>query len=74
MVSIRIDKPCQSDAQQIERFFLAAVSKFKETGLERADRLSKDIAFFKSEYQLEPTVQEDGPGKAYSRCTIIPIT
>ena len=46
---------------------MSAVARFQETGLERADRLSKDIAFFKDEYQLEPSIQEDGPGRAYSR-------
>ena len=50
---------------------LPAVARFQETGLERADRLSKDIAFFEEEYQLEPTIQEDGPGRAYSRSALV---
>ena len=50
------------------------MAKFTDTGLERSDRLSKDIAFFREQFQLEPSIQEDGPGKAYSRSTLyLPI-
>lgn len=45
-----------------------AVAKFRDTGLERSRRLSKDIAWFKDEYSLEPApALEDGPGRNYSR-------
>mmetsp|Transcript_42189 Transcript_42189/g.70410 ORF Transcript_42189/g.70410 Transcript_42189/m.70410 type:complete len:294 (-) Transcript_42189:312-1193(-) len=40
---------------------------FQNTGLERVDALSKDIAWFKSKYDLDPPVlKEDGSGTAYA--------
>jgi len=45
----------------------AAVAEFRSTGLERSERLARDIAFFKEEYGLEPSpIKDDGPGVAYS--------
>lgn len=46
----------------------AELAEFRGTGLERAERLARDIAIFKEEYNLEPApISEDGPGVAYSR-------
>ena len=47
----------------------SAVSRFQNTGLERAGRLGKDLEFFKSEYGLEPSSSNpEGPGQSYSGC------
>jgi len=45
----------------------AELAEFRSTGLERSERLARDIAFFKEEYGLEPSpIKDDGPGVAYS--------
>lgn len=46
----------------------ARYAAFRDTGLERVAALDADIAWFKTEYGLDPpALADDGPGKAYAK-------
>ena len=46
----------------------AADAKFRNTGLERSERLAQDISWLQQTYDLSsPELTADGPGPEYAR-------